>query len=59
MPKSYNIIHHEFDVVVVGAGGAGFPTLWIRSLSIGVTVLGGHVSVIPQPFKKRAFGQYL
>ncbi|WP_341764616.1 succinate dehydrogenase flavoprotein subunit [Candidatus Tisiphia endosymbiont of Beris chalybata] len=23
MPKSYNIIHHEFDVVVVGAGGAG------------------------------------
>ncbi|MCC8417373.1 MAG: succinate dehydrogenase flavoprotein subunit [Rickettsia endosymbiont of Bryobia graminum] len=23
MSKSYNIVHHEFDVVVVGAGGAG------------------------------------
>ena len=23
MPKAYNIVNHEFDVVVVGAGGAG------------------------------------
>ena len=29
------------------------------ALPIGVTVFGGHVSVIPQPFNNLAFGQYL
>src|SRR5208283_2893923 len=39
--------------------GAGLPTLSILGLSKGVTVLGGQVSVIPQPLSNLAFGQCL
>ena len=27
--KAYNVIEHNFDVIVVGAGGAGLEQPWV------------------------------
>ncbi len=48
MPKSYNIIHHEFDVVVVGAGGAGLRA------TFGMAKEGLNTACISKVFPTRS-----
>src|SRR3990167_2612941 len=44
--------------IFISPCGEGLPMLSILLLPNGVTTFGGQVSVIPQPFKKCALGQY-
>src|SRR3989304_983338 len=44
--------------ILISQLGASLPTLAILALFNGVTVLGGQVSVMPQPLSSIAFGQY-
>jgi len=48
MTKAYNIIHHKFDVVVVGAGGAG-----LRS-AFGMAKEGLNTACITKLFPTRS-----
>lgn len=48
MSKSYNIIHHEFDVVVVGAGGAGLRA------TFGMAKEGLNTACISKVFPTRS-----
>jgi succinate dehydrogenase / fumarate reductase flavoprotein subunit len=48
MSKSYNIIHHEFDVVVVGAGGAGLRA------AFGMAKEGLNTACISKVFPTRS-----
>ena len=42
--QAYDIIDHEFDVVVVGAGGAGLPT------TLGASQAGLRTACITKVF---------
>lgn len=48
MSKSYNIIHHQFDVVVVGAGGAGLRA------AFGMAKEGLNTACISKVFPTRS-----
>ena len=48
MSKAYNIIHHEFDVVVVGAGGAGLRA------TFGMAKEGLNTACISKVFPTRS-----
>ncbi|WP_375327042.1 succinate dehydrogenase flavoprotein subunit [Candidatus Tisiphia endosymbiont of Nemotelus uliginosus] len=48
MPKSYNIIHHKFDVVIVGAGGAGLRA------AFGMAKAGLRTACISKVFPTRS-----
>lgn len=48
MPQSYNIINHEFDVVVVGAGGAGLRA------TLGMAGSGLRTACVTKVFPTRS-----
>lgn len=48
MPRSYNIVKHEFDVVVVGAGGAGLRA------AFGMAQVGLKTACITKLFPTRS-----
>ena len=48
MNKAYNIIDHNYDVVVIGAGGSG-----LRS-TLGLAESGLHVACISKVFPTRS-----
>jgi len=51
MPNSYDIIDHSFDVVVLGAGGAGLrATLGMVAAGLILGCVAGLVSVIRVAF---------
>jgi succinate dehydrogenase / fumarate reductase flavoprotein subunit len=48
MPESYNIIDHSFDVVVLGAGGAGLRA------TLGMVATGLNVACVTKVFPTRS-----
>src|SRR5271156_5755737 len=48
MPKSYDIIDHEFDVVVLGAGGSGLRA------TLGMVAAGLRTACVTKVFPTRS-----
>ena len=49
MPNSYDIIDHSFDVVVLGAGGAGLRA------TLGMVAAGLNTACITKVFPTRSY----
>src|SRR5258707_12382738 len=48
MPKGYEILHHSFDVIVLGAGGAGLRA------TLGMVAAGLNTACITKVFPTRS-----